>query len=128
MGHGFSVTLFEADASAHARPQGGSLDLHVGSGQRALRDARVFDAFQSKVQLGADATLILDHTMNVYYEDKGDGSRPEIERTDLRDILLASLDAGTVQWSRKLLHLEPPVDGSLCLVRLSSPSMLLAPH
>lgn len=115
--NGFAVTVFEAELSAHARPQGGSLDLHVASGQRALREAGVFDEFLAKVQQGADASLLVDHTMKVYWADDGDGLRPEIERTDLRDLLLNSVAAGTVQWNRKLLQLQPPIDGSASRVR-----------
>lgn len=114
---GFLVTVFEAEVSAHARPQGGSLDLHVSSGQRALREAGVYDEFLAKVQQGADASLLVDHTMKVYWADDGDGLRPEIERTDLRDLLLNSVAAGTVLWNRKLLQLQPPIDSTAGRVR-----------
>ena len=43
---GFSVRIFERDASPIARRQGGSLDLRPDSGQRAIRDAGLGEATQ----------------------------------------------------------------------------------
>src|SRR5260370_33670796 len=37
--HGLDVTVFEQEASADARPQGGTLDMHGDTGQVALRTA-----------------------------------------------------------------------------------------
>jgi glycine/D-amino acid oxidase-like deaminating enzyme len=37
--HGIAVTVYDRDADQHARNQGGSLDLHEGDGQVALREA-----------------------------------------------------------------------------------------
>lgn len=34
---GIATTLFERDSHAGERPQGGSLDLHAETGQRAMR-------------------------------------------------------------------------------------------
>jgi len=42
---GFTVKVFERDASRSARSQGGSLDLRPDSGQRAIDAAEVGDVF-----------------------------------------------------------------------------------
>lgn len=42
---GLAVTVYDADASAEARNQGGTLDLHADTGQIALREAGLLDDF-----------------------------------------------------------------------------------
>ncbi len=108
---GIETTVYDRDASATARPQGGSLDIHEESGQRALRDAGLFDAFHTLIHPGGEHIRILDKAAKVYLEDGGDGSRPEIERGALRDLLLASLPAGTVHWGAKVTDVRPAHDG-----------------
>ena len=126
-----NVTVYDADASRTARPQGGSLDLHVSTGQRALRQAGVYDAFVSKIQPGADGMTVMDATnAHVCYHDNGGWSRPEIERQDLRNLLLDSLTPGTVQWGHKLVRVEAPLsaegDDRIRLVFADHPAPLLA--
>lgn len=102
--HGIAATVYEGEASADARPQGGLLDIHDFNGQLALKDAGLFAQFQTLIHHGGQATRVLDQRGQVLFEqaDDGSGGRPEIPRGELRRILLASLPAGTVQWGRKL--------------------------
>ena len=106
----WDVTIYEADASKSShRSQGGSLDLHVDAGQRALKQAgpTVFKAFCQLTQKGDDALSIrTSHDNELVCQDGGDGSRPEIERKDLRDLLLSSLKPNTVQWNKKLVRAQ----------------------
>jgi 2-polyprenyl-6-methoxyphenol hydroxylase-like FAD-dependent oxidoreductase len=102
--HGIAATIYEAEASADARTQGGLLDIHTYNGQRALRDAGLFDEFLEIILVGAEAQRVLDKDGNVLLDepDKGNGGRPEVHRGDLRRILLDSLPAETVRWGHKL--------------------------
>ncbi|MFJ4324135.1 FAD-dependent monooxygenase [Streptomyces tricolor] len=43
--HGIAATVHDLDSSPAARDQGGTLDLHPGSGQEALRAAGLLDEF-----------------------------------------------------------------------------------
>ena len=45
-----------------------------------------------------------DGTVRMAEEDDGTGGRPEVDRGQLRDLLLNSLPTGTVHWGRKATH------------------------
>jgi 2-polyprenyl-6-methoxyphenol hydroxylase-like FAD-dependent oxidoreductase len=102
--HGLPAIIYEAEASPSARGQGGMLDIHVDDGQWALRTAGLFDAFEALILEGRQAFRILDKDGSVLLDkpDDGTGERPEVQRGELRQMLLASLAEGTVQWGRKL--------------------------
>ena len=111
--HGVAATLYEADASAAARRQGGMLDIHDHNGQLALKEAGLFDDFRRIIHEGAEATRVLDPQGRVLFDqpDDGHGRRPEVHRGDLRRILLDALPEGTVQWGRKVTGVHPLGDG-----------------
>ena len=111
--HGIRATVYEAEASANARGQGGLLDIHEYNGQLALKAAGLFEEFLGLIQAEAEAQSVLDKDANVllYQPDKGNGGRPEVPRGDLRRILLDSLPAGTVLWGHKTTSVSPLGDG-----------------
>src|ERR1700733_8890019 len=111
---GIAATIYEAEASADARGQGGLLDIHEYNGQLALKAAGLFEEFRKLIQAEAESQCVLDKDANVllYQPDKGDGGRPEVPRGDLRRILLESLPAGTVRWGYKTTAVSPLGDGT----------------
>ena len=58
--NGIRATVYEGDASAEARSQGGMLDIHDYNGQLALQAAGVFEAFRGIIHEGGEATRIVD--------------------------------------------------------------------
>ena len=102
--HGVPATIYEAEASADARTQGGQLDLHEYNGQPALEAAGLTDRFRAIIHAGGEATHVLDQHGTVLLDepDDGTGGRPEVLRGDLRRILLDSLPGETIQWGRKV--------------------------
>ncbi|GAA3257051.1 FAD-dependent oxidoreductase [Dactylosporangium siamense] len=107
--NGVPVTVYDADASAAARTQGGQLDLHEHNGQLALEIAGLTSEYRSIIHRGGGAQRVLDRHGAVLAELPDDGSmtRPEALRGDIRRILLESLPDGTVQWGRKLRSATP---------------------
>src|SRR6201995_4540014 len=102
--HGIPVTVYEGEASAAARTQGGMLDIHEYNGQLALKAAGLYDEFTGLIHAGGQETRVLDRTGAVLLDDPDDGSngtRPEVPRGELRRILLESLPPGTVQWGER---------------------------
>jgi 2-polyprenyl-6-methoxyphenol hydroxylase-like FAD-dependent oxidoreductase len=111
--HGIRATVYEAEATANARAQGGMLDIHENNGQLALESAGLFEKFLDIIHPGGQSTRVLDKDGNVLLDDPDDGTggRPEVPRGDLRRILLESLPAGTVRWGHKLTVVSPLGDG-----------------
>ncbi|MET9174076.1 NAD(P)/FAD-dependent oxidoreductase [Streptomyces misionensis] len=109
--HGRSVTVYEREASADARPQGGSLDIHSGTGQAALRAAGLIDEFRALARPESQGWRILDPATAAVLPVPGppshDDDSPEIDRGRLRALLLDSLAADTVRWDRAVSAVTP---------------------
>ncbi|MFC0006279.1 FAD-dependent oxidoreductase [Micromonospora siamensis] len=105
--HGHPVTVLERDPDPHARPPGGTLDLHPGMGQLALDKAGLLAEFralsrpegQAMRLLATDGTVLRDWPARL-----DDPANPEIDRGQLRDLLLGPLD---VQWGRGVTQVVP---------------------
>ncbi|MFG2793614.1 FAD-dependent oxidoreductase [Streptomyces sp. NPDC048419] len=123
--HGIEAAVYDLDASPAARTQGGMLDIHDDSGQVALRAAGLHEQFRALVHPGGEAMRVLDKDAVVRMEDTdGDrGERPEIDRGDLRDLLLDSLPEGTVRWGTKVTGARP-LDGGRHEVTLADGTVL----
>jgi 2-polyprenyl-6-methoxyphenol hydroxylase-like FAD-dependent oxidoreductase len=120
--HGLQATIYEYEKSAESRAQGGSLDLHADSGMLAMIASGLVEEFNAKARPEGSQVRILDKNGQVWLDIKPDGKeegadqRPEIDRAQLREIFLASLSEGTVQWDRKLVSVERIGDGRHTLV------------
>lgn len=116
---GVEVKVYEQESSIDIRSQGGTLDLHVESGQYALQTAELFDKFQALCRPEGQAIRILDKSGKVHFEKAFDGNsfdRPEIDRGDLRKILLESLKPDTIVQGYSLQSIESLGNGQHKLV------------
>lgn len=113
--HGVTVTVFEREPTSSSRGQGGSLDMHPESGQYALETAQLTAQFRKVARPEGEETKIMDKHGTVVFEDPTPegppsrdeqgpprGDRPEVDRGQLRQLLLDSLHPGTVHWEHSL--------------------------
>lgn len=110
--HGLAVTVFEREGGPLERPQGGTLDLHVESGQLALQRAGLEHAFKRIARYEDQGSRLMDHHANLLFEDPNPdaGDRPEVDRTALRQALLDSLPHGCVKWGVRIDEVRPVGD------------------
>jgi 2-polyprenyl-6-methoxyphenol hydroxylase-like FAD-dependent oxidoreductase len=115
---GIPATVFEREESPLVRPQGGTLDLHEDSGLLAVRRAGLEAEFLRIARYDDQGSRLLDKSGRVLFEDAdaSEGNRPEVDRTALRDMLLASLPPECVQWGCALREVRPQDDGRWNLV------------
>ncbi|MEU4680314.1 NAD(P)/FAD-dependent oxidoreductase [Micromonospora sp. NPDC023737] len=117
--NGIDVVVYEREASRSARSQGGSLDLHPESGQKALAEAGLAGRFRSEARPEGEEHRILDpsgRTLVHHRPRPGSFSgRPEIDRGALRDLLLDSLPGDAVAWRHRLVAATPRPHGGFKL-------------
>lgn len=97
---GLDYVVYERSAK-DTPPRGGCLDLHIKTGQRAMREAGCFDAFRHHGRLG-EATIhsVFDHDGNKV-SSWGEGrDAPEIDRTLIKECLLSTFPEHKIQWKK----------------------------
>ncbi|MFA3875699.1 FAD-dependent oxidoreductase [Streptomyces sp. MMCC 100] len=105
--HDHPVTVLEREPGPDVRPPGGTLDLHEGLGQLALAKAGLLTEFQALSRPEGQAMRILDTDGTVLRDWRpgpDDRANPEIDRSQLRDLLLGPLD---VRWGEDVTKVDP---------------------
>ncbi|WP_207123666.1 FAD-dependent oxidoreductase [Actinocatenispora comari] len=105
--HGHPVAVLERDSGPAARPPGGTLDLHKGLGQLALAKAGLLPQFRVLSRPEGQAMRILDVDGTVlrdWQPRPDDDANPEIDRGQLRDLLLGPLE---VRWGCRVTRVAP---------------------
>ena len=106
--NGIPTTIFEFEPNANARGQGGTLDLHEETGQKAVKLAGIWDEFQKNARYEGQDFVMCDKTGKRHLELKDqDVGKPEIDRKMLRQILLDSVPPEYIKWSHKVKSVEP---------------------
>lgn len=108
---GLDYVVFERDDSAEPKShhQGGTLDIHPGTGQAALEAAGLKGEFDELARYEAAIFTVQDfnggnrfRTGDEGAPGEGEGGRPEIDRRQLRDLLLNSIPAHRIRWGKTL--------------------------
>lgn len=105
---GIDYVIFERDISAEnaLQFQGGTLDLHGETGQEALRRAGLIEEFEKLARRDATTLTVQDFRGNLR-KTFGEGrDAPEIDRLQLRQLLLNSLPAHRIRWAKALQGIE----------------------
>lgn len=115
---GAHVTVYERDINKEVRQQGATLDLHEESGLEALRRANLMNEFKASFRPEAGRLRVLDDQAMIKMDDHEiqhdyQEDRPEIDRAPLRDILINSLNEGTIVWDSQFISMEKKDDGWL---------------
>lgn len=107
-------TLYEAEPHRQSREQGGSLDLHEESGQAALKAAELFDEFRKIARSEGEDMRVADKTGHLHWEevDPEGRNRPEVDRIQLRSILLDSLPEDAISWGSKVRSIMATENGN----------------
>ena len=112
-----AYVIFDRDVSADVTTsRAGALDIRTGSGQIALQKAGLLDQFKKLARRDAH-TVLADAQGKVYIRTGGSDDvnedKPEIDRKDLRTLLLNSIPADRVRWGRKVQNVQRDADKSM---------------
>jgi 2-polyprenyl-6-methoxyphenol hydroxylase-like FAD-dependent oxidoreductase len=108
------------DGHAQAAPTALAALTAMRNGQPALETAGLTEEFRKLILRGRQAMRLLDRDGNMLlnvpdptteHADGGAGANPEVQRGELRQMLLDSLPAGTIRWSHQVSGVRALGDG-----------------
>lgn len=97
---GASVLVYERDTDAEARILGGTLDIHSDTGQKAIKAAGLLEKLYEVARPTTERMGTKEGNISFEMPPSAENpfDRPEVDRPDLRNILLNSLKENTVIW------------------------------
>lgn len=99
---GIDYIVYERDEAPESTNIGGSLDIHRETGQLALQECGLFDIFKQRARYEDTVFTIADKTGERLLELGQGRDAPEIDRTELRRILLDSIPRDKIKWGHAL--------------------------
>jgi len=126
-----NVKVYERDLNAEVRVQGSPLDLHEDSGLIAMENANLLEEFYKNIRPNASKARIVNQNFELKFDEhtitKNSSKeisnhnqdslqdiskpRPEIDRSELRAVLLHSLLPETMFWDSQFLSMEKENNG-----------------
>ncbi|PNP76158.1 hypothetical protein FNYG_10447 [Fusarium nygamai] len=100
--------VYERDESPEPKfiNQGGTLDIHGYSGQLAVKEAQLFDQFKGIARWDASRVFMQNPTCTVRAAFGEQRNAPEIDRLQLRKLLLDSIPADKIRWGHGVKSVE----------------------
>jgi 2-polyprenyl-6-methoxyphenol hydroxylase-like FAD-dependent oxidoreductase len=107
--HGLEAVVFEREELPTVRPQGGSLDMHAESGQFAIERCGLTADFKRIARYEDQESRVYDKHGKLLLIDKdvSPKDRPEVDRGQLRQMLLDSLPPNIIRWGHALSTIQP---------------------
>ena len=114
---GIAYVIFERDSSATSSDEGsssGTLDIHRDLGQVALEAAGLLEKFQSIARYDVPIKIV-DAQGTIHADIPADGNtdKPEIDRKDLRTLLLSSIPVDRIRWGCSVRRVQKENGGSV---------------
>ncbi|WP_343585880.1 NAD(P)/FAD-dependent oxidoreductase [Flavobacterium sp.] len=126
-----NVKVYERDLNSKVRVQGSPLDLHDDSGLIAMEKGGLLDEFYKNIRPNASKARIVNQNLELKFDEHSitkisteeiinpskdslqdiSKPRPEIDRAELRAILLHSLRTETMVWDSQFLSMEKENNG-----------------
>lgn len=105
--NGIDYIVYERNGSSDSHNhQGGTLDIHGATGQEALRRGGLSEEFENMARRDATTAHIVNMS-GKHLLTFGEGrDAPEIDRVQLRAILLKSIPADKIQWNKAVHKVE----------------------
>jgi 2-polyprenyl-6-methoxyphenol hydroxylase-like FAD-dependent oxidoreductase len=112
--HNIPCTIFEGETSINYRSQGGTLDLRTNTGLATIKQAGLWDEFQKYARYDGESLFVTDKNLTTWLRrspGKPDQKRkiqeaPEIDRSDLRKMLLESVPKEYIRWGMRLARVQ----------------------
>jgi len=100
--------------------------LHQESGLAAMKAANLTLELSKILRPEGEALRITDQTSTILYDEGTDsgpdeGTRPEVDRTQLRSLLLESVPQHTIKWGHKVEEAKQAADGTYTLAFENKP-------
>lgn len=99
---GIEYVVYERDESETSNRVGGSLDIHPETGQDALRQGGLFEDFKRYARYDDTVFTLADTSGEKLLHMGQDRDAPEIDRIQLRQILLDSIPKDKIKWGHHL--------------------------
>ena len=109
---GIDYAVYDRDEREDSNRAGGSLDIHPETGQHALREGGLFDDFKKHARYDDTSIALADKFGNRLLQMGEGRDAPEIDRSDLRQILLDAIPKGKIRWGHTLASTSTGEDNS----------------